>query len=245
MAIQFKPKLAPSIATLIVLPILMSLGFWQVDRAEFKRQKMDEYTARSEQEALKLKATDSPDLIKTADAMYQKFVVSGQYDAQHSFLIDNRVHQSQIGFYVVTPFRLGQSNNMILVNRGWIKGKRYRSELPEFKTTTKKISIKGTGYIPSKNFFAMGNVKINPQQFPAVIQNIDFPAISSVLKMKVYPFILRLEPGDKSGFVREWKVITSSPEKSESYAAQWFTMGLVVLLLFLRSCFKSNQEKTA
>ncbi len=245
MAIQLKPKLAPSIATLIVLPILMSLGFWQLDRAEFKQQQLDNYTARSEQKAMPLTAVGNPGGLKVADAMYRKFEVRGRYDAQHSFLIDNRVHKSQVGFYVVTPFVIENSSNVILVNRGWLKGKRYRANLPDFTTTSEKITLKGVGYVSSKNFFAIDNVKISNQRFPMVIQNIDFAAIKEVLNKDLYPFILRLEPEDKTGFVRNWQVITSSPEKSQSYAAQWFTMALVVLLIYASSSIKIKREKAA
>jgi len=245
MAIQFKPKLAPSIATLIVLPILMSLGFWQLDRAELKQQQLDDYTLRAEQTATVLKPADAAILEKFTDVLYRKFEVSGEYDIQRSFLIDNRVHQSQVGYYVITPFRIENSNTSILVNRGWIKGKRYRADLPDFVTTSEKIILKGVGYVSTKNFFAVDNAKINSQKFPIVIQHVDFKAIRGALKVKLYPFILRLDPKDKTGFVRNWKVVTSSPEKSQSYAAQWFTMALVVVLLFLSSCFKRSEEKTA
>ncbi len=245
MAIQFKPKLAPSIATLIVLPILMSLGFWQLERAELKQQQLDNYTARSEQKAMLLTAANNSDVIKIADAKYQKFEVTGRYDARHSFLIDNRVHQSQVGFYVVTPFVIENSKTVILVNRGWLKGKRYRADLPDFITTNEKITLKGTGYVPSTNFFAVDNVKISNQSFPVIIQNIDFAAIREVLKMELYPFILRLDPKDKTGFVRDWRVVTSSPEKSQSYAAQWFTMALVVLIIYISSSVRLKREKTA
>ncbi len=245
MAIQFKPKLAPSIATLIVLPILMSLGFWQLERAELKQQQLDNYTARSEQKAMLLTAANNSDVIKIADAKYQKFEVTGRYDARHSFLIDNRVHQSQVGFYVVTPFVIENSKTVILVNRGWLKGKRYRADLPDFITTNEKIILKGTGYVPSTNFFAVDNVKISNQSFPVIIQNIDFAAIREVLKMELYPFILRLDPKDKTGFVRDWRVVTSSPEKSQSYAAQWFTMALVVLIIYISSSVRLKREKTA
>jgi len=254
MIVKFKLKLAPTIATAIVLPILITLGFWQLDRAELKQQKLDTYTARSKQAPVKLKSTDNIAALKSEDLLYSSIEVRGQYDTKRSFLVDNRVHKGQVGFYVITPLIIEsesntpennkQSHSAILVNRGWIKGKRYRSELPEFDTTNEKISIKGLGYFPSKNFFTVDNVKINTQSYPAVIQNIDFSAIKEALGMEIYPLILRLDPKDKSGFVREWQVITSSPEKSQSYAAQWFTMAFVVLIIFLSSCFNFKREKT-
>lgn len=245
MAIKFKPKLAPTIATAVVLPILMALGFWQLDRAELKQQQLDTYTARSKQAAMKLESTDNVATMKIDDVLYSNIEAKGHYDIKRSFLIDNRVNKGKVGFYVITPLILGQTNNVVLVNRGWIKGNRLRSELPTFDTTNAKISIKGLGYVPSKNFFAVDNVKIDPQRYPAVIQSIDFKAIQQALGKDVYPFVLRLDPNDKTGFVREWPVVTSSPEKSQSYAAQWFTMALVVLIIFLSSCFNFKQEKTA
>ena len=255
MSMKFKPKLAPTIATLIVLPILMSLGFWQLDRAELKQQQLDTYTKRSKQVALKLQATDNIAVMNTDDLLYISIEAKGRYDIKHSFLIDNRVHKGQVGFYVITPFIIEsengnltngkQSNNAVLVNRGWIKGNRLRSVLPTFDTTNAKISIKGLGYVPSENFFAVDNVKIDAQINPTVIQSVDFKAIQEALAKDVYPFILRLDPKNESGFIREWPIVTSSPEKSQSYAAQWFTMALVVLIIFLSSCFNFKREKTA
>ncbi len=243
MALHFKIKLAPVVATAIVLPILMSLGFWQLDRAEIKQQTLARYEARANQSAMHLTASDSVANMQAADIQYAQLQVSGRYDTAHSFLIDNRVHQSKVGFYVVTPFLVENSKNVILVNRGWIKAKQYRTELPEFSTSPEKISLKGTVYVPSKNFFSVENGKIKPQNFPVIVQNIDFVAVAEILNRDVYPFVLRLEPKNKTGFVRDWKVVTSSPQKSQSYAAQWFTMALVVVLLFLKSSIKYNREK--
>jgi len=234
-------KLAPTIALAIVFPILMLLGFWQLDRADIKQQQLDIFNKRSNQPAMLLTADKVPD---KNDVLYQKFTVQGQYNIKQYFLIDNRVHQQQVGFYVISLFNIKNSDKKILVNRGWVKGNRYRADLPAIDTPSEEIAILGEGYIPTKNFFAMDNIEIDIQKFPHVIQNIDFTAISEALKLDLYPFILRLDNKDETGFVRDWKVVTSSPEKSQSYAAQWFTMALVVVLIYLSACFKLNRKKT-
>ena len=240
----FKFKLAPTVATAIVFPILMSLGFWQLDRAEQKQQKLNTYTERVNQSPIELGKNDNLTKSEINDVQYTNFKATGYYDAARSFLVDNKVHKSQVGFYVITPFILEQSESVLLVNRGWIKGNRYRSDLPEFATSTEKRTIKGVGYVPSKNFFVADNVKIDTQKFPAVIQTIDFTAIKEAINKKTYPFVLRLDAEDKTGFVREWQIVTSTPEKSESYAAQWFTMALVVVLIYLNACFNFKRNKT-
>lgn len=245
MALQFKIKMAPAIATAIVLPILLSLGFWQLDRAEIKQQILEQYNRKVTQPAVQLSSADKLAVIKPAEIQYANIQATGHYDTEHSFLIDNRVHESQVGFYVITPFIIENTDKAVLVNRGWIKANKYRSELPKFSTNSDKMIIRGQAYLPSRNFFSVDNVKIESQVFPVIIQNIDFAALSEVIMKNVYPFVMRLDPEDKSGFVRDWKVITSSPQKSQSYAAQWFTMALVVVLLFLHSSIKVNREKTA
>ena len=240
----FKLKLAPTVATAIVLPILMSLGFWQLDRAEQKQQKLDTFKKRVNQSPIVLGENDNLAKSESDNVMYTNFQATGHFDAERSFLVDNKVHKSQVGFFVITPFIVDQSKNVLLVNRGWIKGNRYRSDLPEFGTSTEKRTIKGVGYVPSKNFFVADNVKIETQKFPVVIQAIDFATIKEAINKNVYPFVLRLDSKDKTGFVREWQIVTSTPEKSESYAAQWFTMALVVVLIYLNACFSFKRNKS-
>ena len=244
MSFKFKIKLAPAVATIIVLPILMSLGFWQLDRAEIKQKTLEVFNQRVQQSPRLITNNDKPAEIGADNLQYTQLESKGHYDTQHSYLIDNRVHQSQVGFYVISPFIVENSNHVLLVNRGWIKAKRYRHDLPEFSTPTSLRVLKGMAYLPSKNFFAVDNVKIEDSNKPVILQNVDFEGISSVLNKKVYPFVLRLAPEEPSGFVREWQIVTSPPEKSQSYAAQWFTMAFVVILLFLSSCIKVKREKT-
>jgi len=239
----FKFKLAPTIATAIVLPILMSLGFWQLDRAEQKQGRLDLYNIRAKQDAINLNRSENLEVKKSDDLLYAMLKVVGRYDDKHSFLIDNKVYKGQVGYHIVTPFVIKDSDSIVLVNRGWIKGKRYRADLPEFETPWEEISIKGSGYVPTKNFFVKDNVKIDTQKFPAVIQTVNFEAIQGIINKKTYPFVLRLDPDDKTGFVRDWQIVSSPPEKSHSYAAQWFTMALVVVLIYLSACFNFRRNK--
>ena len=41
----FRPSLVPTIATLVVCPLLASLGFWQLDRAAEKRERAVAFAA--------------------------------------------------------------------------------------------------------------------------------------------------------------------------------------------------------
>jgi cytochrome oxidase assembly protein ShyY1 len=45
----FKPRLVPTLAVLIILPLLMILCFWQLDRAGQKRLLQQSFIEKSEQ----------------------------------------------------------------------------------------------------------------------------------------------------------------------------------------------------
>jgi surfeit locus 1 family protein len=40
---EFSPRPIPTVATVVLLPILISLGFWQLDRAAQKRQMLQQF----------------------------------------------------------------------------------------------------------------------------------------------------------------------------------------------------------
>jgi surfeit locus 1 family protein len=64
------------------------------------------------------------------------------------------------------------------------------------------------------------------------------------LQKKVYPFIIRLDKQDAYGFVREWAIVSMPPQRHFAYAAQWFAMAGVILILFVALNVK-RYEKTS
>ena len=53
--------------------------------------------------------------------MDQRLRVQGQFDTERQFLLDNIILDGRYGYYVVTPLRLSDDNDVLLVNRGWIE----------------------------------------------------------------------------------------------------------------------------
>jgi surfeit locus 1 family protein len=48
------------------------------------------------------------------------------------------------------------------------------------------------------------------------------------------PVILMLDPKDEYGFVREWKAVYGvPPDKHRAYALQWFTLALVLMMIYI------------
>lgn len=224
----FTFKLFPTLATLLLLPILMGLGFWQLHRAYLKHYLAADYEARSHLKPLSMIPTKvNPTL------QFYPVLLKGKYDNKHQFLLDNRIYHHQVGYEVLTPLQLTDYHILILVNRGWIPQGESRHSLPILKPITGLQFIRGRLKIPSQKELVLNKMEENPGQWPRVVQKIDLSSLKDALGKPLSPYIVLLAPKTPNGFIREWKLTTLSPTQHIAYAIQWFTFALLLLVIYI------------
>ncbi|MFV2059141.1 MAG: SURF1 family protein [Gammaproteobacteria bacterium] len=232
---EFKPALIPSIVTLLILPILIALGFWQLDRAEQKRVILAAVTQRMQAESLQ-KIPDTNDI---KDARYQRIKLDGKFDTTHLIYVDNKVVFGRVGYYVVSPFLVTNSSKTVLVNLGWIAMGRSRQDIPSVKLPEQKVTISGRIKTNLDNVYSLSDNSFDKVQWPLVVQWTSPKQLSELLNITIQPLIILLDkPKDindeyEMQFKREWKFISSSPDTHTSYAMQWFSLALVLVLIFI------------
>lgn len=225
---HFTPKWSSLAATLILFPILISLGFWQLHRADEKRTIQAQYTARQHHAPLTTSALEN-----TKDLRYYPIKLSGHYDTQRQLLVDNKMSNHEIGYEVLTPFILKHSHKILLVNRGWVPMGRNRQQLPDINVTTKTQKITGNIYAPSKKQFTLGKNIVTKGKWPLVVQSIELTKFAPLFNAKLYPFTARLSTEAPNGYVRHWSVINMSPYKHIGYAVQWFSFAAILFIVFI------------
>ena len=107
-----------------LLPVTLGLGFWQLQRADEKRELIALYESRRQASPLPMAA-----LAPGSDHLYVRVLLEGVPDTRHQFLLDNRMRGSRPGFEVLTPVAL-DSGGWGLVNRGWLAAGARRAQLP-------------------------------------------------------------------------------------------------------------------
>ena len=225
----FTPKLIPTLGLIIVLPILIGLGLWQLDRADYKNQLQTKLTTRPHHAPLSITQLNH----HSNDIEYYPVKITGKYDNKHQILIDNRILNHQAGYYVLTPF-IPKSNptHIILVNRGWIPRLRDRRELPPLKPVLKQQTITGIIKRPPSKTFVLPH-KPQPVRWPLVLQAIDWKKMTKALKRPIYPFMILLSPKEAHGFVRKWTNVATQTHKHHGYAIQWFSLALTLVIIYL------------
>ena len=148
-------------------------------------------------------------------------------------LVDNKVHQGQVGFYVVTPLLIEGTETAVLVNRGWVKGTGSREVLPTIQTPEAKITIYGTAKLNPKDIVTFNDQNRLGNDWPALVRWVDIAEMDSDIPYRLKSFLLLQTSDPKQDYVRDWKLVSSSPEKNMSYAVQWFSLATALLLIYV------------
>ena len=229
----FCPRLITSLITLVFFILFLSLGFWQIDRAEQKRSQHSFFEKRQIKEAVNL----DRNMIKNtgiADLIWRKVNATGNFLEQHQILLDNQVHAGQAGYYVYTPFRLEDSEDIILVNRGWVTANNDRNLRPRLIIADGMININGvikeeprTGVLLTKEHVEKLSETITR------VQRLTIAEVSDITKIKLLPFIMRLSSESKHGYTKKQQPHNSGEHVHMGYAYQWFAFAATLLVIYL------------
>ncbi|MEJ2508097.1 MAG: SURF1 family protein [Gammaproteobacteria bacterium] len=227
---QFRPRLWPTIATLVLLPILIALGFWQLDRAQEKREIQQRFEQRTREAPLVLGArlVDSPKAVH-----YRRATARGVFDAKHQLLIDNKVYEGKAGYDVLTPLRIQGTDTWVLVNRGWVPQGRSRKDIPTVPVPEGTVEVHGLIELPDGKPLFVGGDYREGSGWPSVALWLDLARYAKQTGYRVQPFELLQDPKDPGNYPRQWQIVTLPPEKSVSYAVQWFTMAAALVIIYI------------
>jgi len=235
----FSPRPLASLATLVVLPLLLLLGFWQLHRADVKREILAQYETNS----AVVPVVAHSKFIEPYPKQYQHISIRGNFVPAQQILLDNRFNAHRAGFDVLTPFKLENSDTYILVNRGWVPRHRSRNLVPSIDTPKEKQIITLSGYLnyPGQHTLLLGQNIENSKAGVTIVQILQLDEIGELLQRPLYPFVLLLEEKQPYGFVREWTPVVMGPDMHTGYAVQWFALAISLLIIYIVVNLKSEK----
>jgi len=212
-----------------MLPCLIKLGFWQLDRADEKRVVQTVFKLRQAEQPAPIESLNN---LESAALKSVRVSLKGRFSNSKHILLDNKIHHARFGYEVVSPFTLSANGQTVLVNRGWIQGNTDRRIFPSITPVEGEQSINGVIYIPSKTPFSVGTTELTdswPKRVPFIIQE-DF---QTYFGTSLYPYQIHIDENQAGTLQRNWLTISVKPEKHTGYAVQWFAMAFTLALLYL------------
>jgi surfeit locus 1 family protein len=204
---------------------LVSLGFWQLDRADEKQAIVNAIVLAQSSPAKPLE----PENINSKE--HYKVLLNGYFDSDKQFIYDNQIVKSNAGYYVLTPFILN-NNSAILVNRGFVPWYGKRDKLIDIVIDSHPRTIE-VGLIKPQKRIQLKKQDVDTS-FPILIQSLDLDQFSLLSGYQFVPMLAQLDINASNGFFRQWKPFYGSVDKHLGYALQWFLMALVLLIVSFR-----------
>ena len=217
---NFKSKIL--IFAIIFVPITISLGIWQIERANEKKLIIANYD--------KL-LVSAPIALQKNQMLnnWQPIETTGTYEDTIVYE-DNAINNGKAGFKVYHLFR-NDDGTFIFIHRGFIERNLIKNNLPEVEIPTEKKLIYGTTLFKQNNTFVKNIEESDSriiQEFNASLLIDKYP----MLKDKyLHPFLFNLDIRDVNKYQPIEKPVNMTASKHIGYAIQWF--GLCAALIIL------------
>ena len=209
-----KNKLLFSVFVYFVILTLLSLGFWQIYRLNWKLDLIEQI-----ENSLK---NDPVELSNIEKKNYLRIKTNGEIDFDNQIYLYNLNDAGKPGFEVINPLKIGNEN--YLVNRGWIPFE--KKDLPEINLVDQN-QIVGTLMLQTKpsTFKPENDIEKN---YWFTLNRED---ISKFTGRNFSEYVIYLN-GDYK--IPKPRVITAKISNNhKKYAITWFSMAISILLIYL------------
>lgn len=212
------------------LAVLLALGTWQLERLQWKEQKIERYTSAQQTAAVPLL-----DILQQSEAdlpslQYRRITLSGTYLHDKELHLGGRRYYGNTGYEIHTPLKLA-NGQYILVNRGWVP--------TEFKDPTDRPTDEFPASI--KNATAMIRIPKEPGIFTPDNHpeknfwfTVDIAAMEAQTGLPLTPFTANLisPERERTDFPApsDGKVVLRNDHLG--YAITWFLLAIGAAIIF-------------
>ena len=227
---KFDPGWRMTAFLVVMLPTLLSLGAWQLERGDQERALENQYLAK----LTELPVQPSP---QSLSQPFQALRLFGRYHPE-IFLLDNQVSNGIVGFWVYQVF-LDQSLGKLLINRGFVASLG-RDVLPIVETPDTEITMVATVW-PQLGLIPAWGEQQWSATWPKVIQRANVDRMAQMVS--AWSVELRLEPGQPSVLKPAPFASRLSDDKHRGYAATWFGLAAVLVLGYCYLGFTQSAKR--
>ena len=245
---HFRWRLVPTLVTVLLVALGLSLAHWQQGRAGQKLALQAKLVAGSRTAPLPLgPAPLTAAAVETL--LYRRVALRGQFVPAWPVYLDNRPYAGRAGLYVLMPFRLDGSNMHVLVERGWLpRNPRQRDLVPPYGTPAGTVTIEGLVKHEAGHVLQLGQAA--PLVPAALVQNVTVAELAAASGLALQPLVLEQQtpagqaaagqPADP--LTRDWPAPSLGADRNSGYAFQWYALTLMVILFYVYTGYRRAHD---
>lgn len=232
-----------TVATLLTMALTASLMVWQLGRAAEKERLAQQRAERQHLPALGWSDLQAGGTDDWAARLDRRVELEGHWLHEATVFLDNRPLQGRAGFFVVTPLQHPDAQMAVLVVRGWAPRRLDdRLAVPELEEVVDRVVVRGRLAPPPSKLYDFGQPGAG-----RIRQNIDLMAFGEEWSLSLWPVsVLQLDSdGVNPVLSRDWPPPDSDVHKHYGYAFQWFSLTVLLLILYVWFQFIAPRRRRA
>ena len=238
MRLRFRFRTIPFLATVVLVALGIALGNWQVRRAAEKTALQARLTQRA---ALAPLALDGKP-VDPAAIEYRHVIVTGEFVPNWPLFLDNRPLEGRTGFVLLMPFRIAESDAVVLVARGWLpRDPAVHDRVPHVDTPAGRTTIEGLAVLHPARVMELG--KAPPPTPGAIVQNVDAAGFAKASGLRTLPVLVEQTSPDGTAPIRTWPAPAVDVDRHKGYAFQWYALAAMAFLFFVITGFRSGTKQ--
>jgi len=225
----------------IIGTVFISLGNWQLNRADERRLIAQQIEQGRQSTPVRLGANADASALKA----WQAADATGTWLAQWSVLLDNRNLDGKPGYWLATPMLLGP-DRAILVVRGWLARPIGQfNPFPAIAQSTDSVAVNGEIAMRVPQLYELAdpqrlafdrNAVTAVDQNQSVLdldhipqrQNVSVDELSNATGIQFLPVVLlQTNAADGQDLVRQWPTPSIDADTNIGYAMQWFSFAAI------------------
>lgn len=233
-------KWIPLLAFVLILPLLLSLGFWQLARMDEKQQILQDIAQQQGKEAIHLSEALKQQKKNFLPVTFQVTSVA------ENIYLDNQIVDGQVGVRVITPVITDISRQWILLDRGWLPYQDLTRQLPDAERLGTNIKVNGVLYQPSGRPFGSQKINWQADKKNLLLAHLDMHYLELAFQQqgeKLIDWIVYLNQSNPYTWQMILPGVSINPKKHLAYAIQWFALALTLCIIFFVLLFKRKQAK--
>ncbi len=224
---KWQPNAKLLVFSLLMLPLLLSLGSWQLQRGEEKQQIVDQHSRNQQMPSV----VNIEELAADLDHQYRLAWLRGTVDNQRVIILDNKVKNGRPGYEIFQPVTISGLEDKLLINRGWVKASLDRGILPSILPIEGEVQLRGYLYRALKGGYRLDDGIRQVNEWPSRVGWITVKRAEELFGESFLPYQLRLDQDSTGALETGWTTVAVQPEKHIGYAVQWFAMAITLLIM--------------
>ena len=234
--LRFRFRPIPFLAMLVVVVTGVALGQWQLHRAEQKQGIEVKLVQRGMAPSIGIESIGS--VLSAVE--YRRVRMRGEFLDRWPLYLDNRPYHGRAGLYVLMPFRVTATGQVVIVERGWLgRDAHDRAHVPPLYTPLGTVAVEGRLRTAPGRVMQLGQV---PQlRRGAILQNLSLGEVARASGLPIQSFVIEQTSALPDALVRDWPQPSAGIDRHLGYAFQWYALAVVACVFFVAAGFRREK----